>query len=94
MPHNLKDPNPLNLFGIRKLEKPPGHFEYITIPVHYNIEIAIAKWIEMHMKHRFYVGRTLDINSENKVSVLLKIGFEDPKELSYFTLACPHLKYK
>ena len=73
--HKLKDPNPLNLFKIRKLEKPPMHFEYITVPLHYNLEFAIIKWIEMHMKHRFYVGKTLDINSEGKVSSLLKIGF-------------------
>jgi hypothetical protein len=46
------------------------------------------------MKHRFYIGRTLDIDSEDKVVPFLRIGFEEPKELSYFTLACPHLKYK
>jgi len=93
MPHNLKEPNPLNIFKIRQLEKPPVHFEYVNIPMSYNLEHAIAKWIEANMKHRFYVGKTLDLR-EDKVSVLLKIGFEDPKELSYFTLACPHLKYK
>ena len=94
MAHTLKEPNPLNFFGIRQLKKPPRHFEYITIHVHYNVESAIAKWIEMHMKHRFYVGKTIGMNHEDKLSVFLKIGFEDPKELSYFTLACPHLKYK
>ena len=93
MPHNLKEPNPLNIFKIRQLEKPPVHFEYVTIPMSYNLEHAIAKWIELNMKHRFYIGKTLDLR-EDKVSILLKVGFEEPKELSYFTLACPHLKYK
>lgn len=92
--HKLKEPNPLNLFKIRQLDKPPQHFEYLVVPMQYNLETAIIKWIEMHMKHRFYVGKTLTVNSESKVAPLLKIGFEDPKELSYFTLACPHLKYK
>ena len=27
------------------------------------------------------------------IAKVLKIGFEDAKELSYFTLACPYLKY-
>jgi len=92
--HKLKEPNPLNLFKIRKLGKPPVHFEYITIPMQYNLEEAISKWIQLHMKHRYYIGKTLDLDSADKIAVLLKIGFEEPKELSYFTLACPHLKYK
>ena len=94
MHHKLKDPNPLNVFKIRQLNKAPVHFEYLIIPLQYNLETAITKWIELHMKHRFYIGKTLDINSEGKITTLLKIGFENPKELSYFTLACPHLKYK
>ena len=90
----LKTPNALNLFGIRRVEKAPQHFEYLTVPITYNTDASIAKWIETHMKHRFYIGRTLDIDSEDRVVPFLRIGFEEPKELSYFTLACPHLKYK
>lgn len=89
----IKDPNPLNLFDIRKLKVPPAHFEYITIPMTYNLEDALVKWIEDHLKSRFYVGRTLGIDKNNQVATLIKVGFEEPKELSYFTLACPHLKY-
>jgi len=89
----IKDPNPLNLFDIRKLKVPPTHFEYITIPMTYNLEDALVKWIEDHLKSRFYVGRTLGIDKNNQVATLIKVGFEEPKELSYFTLACPHLKY-
>jgi len=29
-------PNPLNFLDIRRLEKPPEHFEYITLPIKYN----------------------------------------------------------
>jgi len=92
--HSLKDPNPLNLFKIRQLKKPPVHFEYIVIPMLYNFETAIKQWIDNNMKHRYYIGKTVGLDSNDKVSVLLRIGFEEPKELSYFTLACPHLKYK
>ena len=46
------------------------------------------------MKGRYFVGRITDIDKDKKVGVVLKIGFEEPKELSYFMLACPHFKYK
>lgn len=89
----LKEPNPLNFFEIRQLKVPPGHFELIMLPMRYNIEEALVRWIEENLKGRFYVGKSLNIDSNNQVATCLKIGFEDPKELSYFTLACPHLKY-
>ena len=88
-----KDINPLNFFNIRRLEIPPIHFEYISIPIRYNLEHSISKWIEDNLKHRFYLIHTIELNDSNEMISVLKIGFEDPKELSYFTLACPHLKY-
>ena len=90
---NLKEPNPLNFFEIRQLKVPPGHFEYIILPMRYNLEDALIRWIEDHLKGRFYVGKTLAVISNKQIETCLKIGFEDPKEISYFTLACPHLKY-
>ena len=59
----------------------------------YNLEQTIQKWIHSNLKGRFYVGKGLHIDQTNKISESLRIGFEEPKELSYFTLACPHLKY-
>ena len=91
--NKIKKTNPLNLFNIRKLKVPPAHFEYISIPMTYNLEDALVKWIEDHLSGRFYVGRTLGLDKDSTVSTLIKVGFEDAKELSYFTLACPHLKY-
>lgn len=90
---NLKEPNALNFFKIRQFKVPPGHFEYICIPMKYNLEDALVRWIDEHLKGRFYVGKTLALGSDNQINPSIKIGFEEPKELSYFTLACPHLKY-
>jgi len=90
----LKKPNILDFYNIRKPKKAPYHFEYINIPIQYNLENTISRWIQDNLKSRFYVGKDIYINDENKILECLKIGFEDPKELSYFTLACPHLKYK
>jgi len=89
-----KDPNPLNLFELRRLKIPPPHCEYINLPLKYNFEQSITKWIYDNLKGRFYVGRTVCLKEEGGTEIVCKVGFEDPKELSYFTLACPLLKYK
>jgi predicted secreted protein len=86
--------NPLNFYGIRKLQVPPPHFEYLTIEMsRYNLEQTIIKWIEQNLKGRFYVGAIYELDKNNKQSKVIKIGFEEPKELSFFTLSCPYLKY-
>jgi len=85
--------NPLNVFGIRRFKVPPAHFEYISIPLKYNLEDSIIKWIEDNLRGRFFVGKSLELDKEKHIITAVKIGFEDHKELSYFNLACPHLKY-
>lgn len=89
----LKEPNALNFFNLRTLKVPPPHFEYISIPLSYNLEQSISKWIKDNLKGRYYVGKSIDVNKENIIHNVLKVGFEEPREMSYFTLACPHLKY-
>ena len=39
------------------------------------------------------LGKTMILDSKNQYKNQLRIGFENEKELSYFMLACPHLKY-
>tara|TARA_B110000211_G_C13965820_1_gene502729 strand:- start:578 stop:754 length:177 start_codon:yes stop_codon:yes gene_type:complete len=56
----------------------------------YNLTEAMSNWVNDNLKGRFYIGSTIDTNYKST----LKIGFEEPKELSYFMLACPLLKYK
>ncbi len=87
-----KKPNPLNFFGVRTSNSPPQHFQYIFLVQKYNLEKTITKWIDDHLKGRFYVGKTITLKEDNIIEAL-QVGFEQPKELSYFTLACPYLKY-
>ena len=89
-----KEPNRLEVFDCREAKSAPLHFEYIKIPLKYNLEDSISKWIKDNLKGRYYVGKSLNVNEEKTVHTVLKIGFEEPRELSYFTLACPLLKYK
>jgi len=89
----LKEPNPLNIFNSRRLQVPSAFLDFTEITFSYNLEDAIVQWIENNCKGRYYVGKGLG-TSDNATEVCLKVGFEQPKETSYFIMACPLLKYK
>jgi hypothetical protein len=86
--------NPLNVFKIRKTTYLPNHFECANIPFTYNIQDAVEKWINSNLKGRYYISKDIELDSKNTINSVIKVGFEDSKELSFFMLACPHLKYK
>jgi hypothetical protein len=86
---NIKSPNALELFKVRKTDYPLKHFEYTVIPKTYNLEQSLQNWIKDNSKGRYYIGTVRDKQGQS-----LKIGFENKKELSYFILACPLLKYR
>lgn len=86
--------NPLDFLELRRLRYLPPSFESIQVPLKYNIESSYVKWIHEHLKGRFFVGKTIGTDEEDKIATLITVGFENHKELSYFTLACPYLKYK
>lgn len=85
--------NPLNFLDSRRLEYLPPHLETVNIPLRYNLENAVSKWIEENLKDRYYIGRAVTSKLEGS-SKNYTVGFENPKELSYFVLACPFMKYK
>ena len=89
----IKEPNPLNVFGVRRAKVAPPHFEYVNLPLLYNVEESVVKWIEKNLKNRFYVGKNISLDDDNKLRLIMTIGFEETKDMSYFMLACPHLKY-
>ena len=86
-------PNPLNFFGLREVKYQAPHFEYIEIEQQYNLEDSKRKWIEGNLKGRYHIGKTMVLDSKNQYKNQMRIGFENERELSYFMLACPHLKY-
>lgn len=88
-----KDPNPLNFFEIRRASIAPPYFEYINVPTRYNLEQSLVKWINQNLKGKFYVGKAIALDSNESTKPVTRVGFEEAKELSYFTLACPYLKY-
>jgi hypothetical protein len=86
-------PNAINFFDIRETKFACPHFEVMNLKQQYNLEDALRKWIMANLKGRFNIGKTMVLDSSNQYQNHLTVGFEDPKELSYFMLACPHLKY-
>jgi hypothetical protein len=92
MSYNVKI-NPLNVLGCREVQDPPPYFHYHYIDLKYNIVGSVKDWIYENLKHRFYFGECLVLEN-NQYSTKIKIGFEEPKEASFFLLACSHLKYQ
>ena len=86
--------NPLNVFKARKVSYLPRHFDCANIPFTYNIQDAVEKWIRSNLRGRYYISKDIDLDSNNSIINVVKVGFEESKELSFFMLACPHLKYK
>ena len=88
-----KEPNPLHIFDIKRVIHPPPHFEYVNVPLKYNLEESLNKWIDNHLKNRYFIGRNVSLDKDNSITSVITVGFEEKKDMSYFMLACPHLKY-
>ena len=89
----LKDPNPLDVLGLRRVKFCPPHFATVDIKRKYNIDRAICDWIDSNLSGRYFFGNAIGFDDMKNLHQTLRIGFEQEKELSFFMLACPHLKY-
>ena len=89
---NNGTPNPLNYFKVRRVEFAPPHFTFFTVnqfmPRQVNV---IADWIEDNLSGRFYIGQGIMLDKTNTIVYNTRIGFENEKELTFFTIACPYI---
>lgn len=82
---------PLEALNCRKVhEFCPSYFETTVLQI--RNEHQIIEWIDSNLSNRYYVGPCNILNEDNMISRGTKIGFESPKEMSYFMLACPFLR--
>ena len=44
-----KKPNPLSVFKIRQVKSAVPTFEYVNLPIKYNIEDSLSKWIKPNL---------------------------------------------
>jgi hypothetical protein len=72
----------------------PNYFELINISASVIKHHAIKNWVAENTTGRFFLGSVIGIvqrKQHTQIEPVLTIAFENPKELSYFILACPHL---
>lgn len=81
--------NPLNVFGLRKLDHCPPHFEKVTFASHVN-EKHVSDWIYENLAGRFYVGYH-DIKTDRSLERHIVAAFEQASEASYFSLFLPQI---
>ena len=81
--------NLLNVFGLRKLDHCPPHFEQVTFWPNVN-EKHVSDWIYENLAGRFYVGYR-DIQGERSLERHMVAAFEQPSEASYFSLLLPQI---
>jgi hypothetical protein len=88
-------PNPLNYFELRRVDFACPHFRYTTVEK-YNPTLvkSIDSWIRKNLNNRYYVGQGITLDNTNTIVYTTNIGFESEKELSFFTIACPHLQFR
>ena len=88
-------PNPLNYFGLRKVEFAVPHFKYTTIEKYSPLLTKqLDTWIKQNLNNRYYIGQGIALDHTNTITYTTRIGFESEKELSFFTIACPHLQIR
>jgi len=91
--------NPLNVFGMRRVKFCPPHFESTNVDLTYNMTNSIEQWIDKNTKGRFFLDQQVIFSpheshmGRKKVKRTTVISFENSKDLSYFLIACPYLKY-
>ena len=86
-------PNPLNIYDCRKFGKKPHGLEFLQLDYtmfDQSLE-GIEKWILENLKGRYYVGKHLAVDNQNRIRNFILVGFENPKELSLFNLSCPYI---
>lgn len=78
--------NPLNVFGLRKLDHCPPHFVQIDFEL-YTTESIISNWIYENLSGRFYssiVDKAVD--QSTNFFRYYRVAFENHAEASYFSL--------
>jgi len=84
--------NPLNYFNCRQFTKKPDGLQILKLQTdHTETNEHIEKWILENLKGRYYVGKHLAVDNQNRIRNFILVGFENPKELSLFNLSCPHI---
>jgi len=86
------DLNPIDVLNLREVKTLPPHFSKIRISDSELFEGDIQRWVRTKLKGRFSIVRSPAIDKDGNLKSTTFMAFEDQKELTYFMLACPHLR--
>ena len=85
--------NPLGVLGLRRLKFIPKHFTKISVDVTVDIKL-LARWIGYNLNSRYAIKQGYSLDSDNRLTDVIEIGIEDPKEILMLTLGCPYIHTK
>jgi hypothetical protein len=86
------DLNPIDVLKQRKLKTMPPHFSQFKLA---DVDCLLGEfedWIGTKLKGRYCIVRSPNIDQDGRCKSSTFVAFEDQKELTYFMLACPHLR--
>jgi hypothetical protein len=86
------DLNPIDVLKQRKLKTLPPHFSQFKLV---DVDFLLGEfedWIGTKLKGRYCIVRSPNIDQDGRCKSSTFVAFEDQKELTYFMLACPHLR--
>ncbi len=86
------DLNPLDVLKQREVKVLPPHFSKIKVSDSAILGDELESWIDVKLKGRYCITRSPHVDQEGKLKSATFVAFEDQKELTYFMLACPHLR--
>lgn len=86
--------NPLNVIKKRKLNSLPPHFLKVQVNEFDFFDDKLENWIVSRLQGRYSIARLPFIDENKNLKIANFVGFEDHKEITYFTLACPYFRRK
>ena len=87
------DLNPLEVLNKRSLSHIPPHFAKLKVDDggHF-LSGNIESWVRTRLRGRYSIAKLPSIDKDGYLKTATFVAFEDQKELTYFMLACPHLR--
>jgi hypothetical protein len=84
--------NALDILNRRQLDSVAPNFAKIKLAEGDLFGTEVETWIKTKLAGRFYIKRQPSVAQDGKLKTATYVGFEDHKELTYFMLACPHIR--
>jgi len=84
--------NALDVLNRRKVDYIPNHFSRMKVNDSEANIVETEFWIKNKLRGRYFLLKIPAISHDGKLKNNTVVGFENHKELTYFMLACPHLR--